>query len=118
MQLDPRGLDINRGAFFAGSTPRHQAGLRSFSDLPGDFQLDVHLRYLSKIRHLPEIVNGEGIGEYAEMDVRIAKQLTEQLEVSLVGQNLLHDRHIEFGAPAARGEIQRGMYVKMVWRNL
>ena len=118
VQLDPRGLDINRGAFFAGSTPRHQFGLRSFSDLPGDFQLDVHFRYLSKIRHLPEIVNGDGIGEYAEMDVRLAKQLSKQLEISLVGQNLLHDRHIEFGTPEARGEIQRGMYIKMVWRNL
>lgn len=117
MQLDTNGIDANRGAFFAGSTPRHQAGLRSLCDLPADFQFDVQLRYLSRIRSLPDIVSGEGIGEYAEMDMRIAKQINKQLEVSLIGQNLLHDHHVEFGTPEARGEIQRGIYAKVVWTN-
>jgi iron complex outermembrane receptor protein len=118
MRLDPHGMDLNRGAFLAGSTPRHQFGLRSLCDLPADFQFDVQFRYVSAIRHIPEIVNGDGIGDYAEMDMRIAKQLTKQLELSLVGQNLLHDHHVEFGAPAARGEIQRGVYAKIVWKSL
>lgn len=118
MQLDPNGLDANRGSFYAGATPRHQVGLRSLCDLPADFQFDVQFRYLSRIRTLPEIVTGDGIGEYAEMDMRIAKQLNERVEVSLVGQNLLHDHHVEFGTEAARGEIQRGVYAKIIWNGL
>lgn len=115
MQLEPQGLDINRGRFLAGSTPRHQVGLRSTMDLPGAVQFDVQLRYLSAIRHLPDIVDGGGLSDYGEADVRLAKRLSPQLEVSLVGRNLLHDHHAEFGAAEARGEIQRSFYAKAVW---
>lgn len=116
MQLDPNGLDINRGEFLSDATPRHQFGLRSFLDLPAGFQLDVHFRYLSAIRRLPEIIDGDGISAYGEMDVRVAKRLNQQVEVALVGQNLLHDEHVEFGTPAARGEIQRAVYAKITWQ--
>jgi iron complex outermembrane receptor protein len=72
---------------------------------------------VSAIRSLPDIVEGDGISDYAEMDLRVAKQLSEQLELSLVGQNLLHDKHIEIGTPEARGEIQRAVYARITWRR-
>jgi iron complex outermembrane receptor protein len=115
MQIDPTGLDLNRGRFLAGATPRHQFGLRSQLDLPANFQVDVQYRYQSAIRHIPDIVNGDGIGGYSEMDMRLAKRLNSKLEVSLVGQNLLHSHHTEFGAPTARGEIERGVYAKLAF---
>jgi hypothetical protein len=35
----------------------------------------------------------------------------------VVGQNLLHDHHPEFGFPApTRAEIQRSVYGKIAWR--
>jgi len=116
MDVDSSGDDLNRGEFLAGSTPRHQFGLVSYLDLPSNCQFDIHFRYVSAIRKLPEIVEGDGISDYAEMDVRLAKRLSSQLELSLVGQNLLHAEHVEFGTPEARGEIQRAVYAKMVWR--
>jgi len=116
MNLDSSGDDLNRGEFLAGSTPRHQFGLRSFLDLPARCQLDVDFRYVSAIRKLPEIVDGSGISGYSEMDIRLTRQMSKQLELSLVGQNLLHSNHVEFGTPEARGEIQRAVYAKMVWR--
>jgi iron complex outermembrane receptor protein len=117
MKINSTGDDLNRGEFLAGSTPRHQFGLRSFLDLPANWQVDVHFRYVSAIRSLPDIVEGDGISDYAEMDLRVAKQLSEQLELSLVGQNLLHDKHIEIGTPEARGEIQRAVYARITWRR-
>jgi iron complex outermembrane receptor protein len=116
MQLDSSGLDLNRGEFLAGSTPRHQFGLRSFLDLPANYEFDVQFRYLSAIRHIPAIVNGDGISAYGEMDMRLAKRLSKQVEVALVGQNLLHDHHVEFGTPESRGAIQRAVYAKVTWR--
>ena len=115
LRLDPQGDDINRGRFLAGSTPRHQFGLRSYLDLPARFQFDVMWRRLSAIRQIPRIVSGEGLAGYAELDVRLAWDGWRRLELSLVGQNLLHDHHAEFGEPAARGEIQRGVYGKLAW---
>ncbi len=117
LSLDPHGQDQNRGRFLEGATPSHQFGLRSFLELPGGFQIDAQWRSLSAIRSLPEIASGAGIGGYSELDLRIAWQAGERLEVSLVGQNLLHDRHTEFGTPVARGQIERGVYGKIVWRR-
>jgi iron complex outermembrane receptor protein len=115
LNLDPRGADLNRGRFLEGSTPRHQFGLRSYLDLPGRFQFDVMFRRLGAIRQIPQIVTGEGLDGYAELDVRLAWDGWRRMEISLVGQNLLHDHHAEFGEPASRGEIQRGVYGKVAW---
>jgi iron complex outermembrane receptor protein len=99
-----------------GATPRHQFSLRSLLDLPGGLQLDAQFRHSTRIRRLPEIASGEGIAGYSELDVRVAWQASEHLELSLVGQNLLHDHHLEFGTPQTRGEIERGVYGKAAWR--
>ena len=33
----------------------------------------------------------------------------------VIGQNLLHNHHVEFGPPTGRGAIQRGAYAKLAW---
>jgi iron complex outermembrane receptor protein len=115
LSLDPGGQDVNRGAFLEGATPRHQAGMRLSLDLPARFQFDAQLRYLSAIRRIPLIVTGEGLPGYGEMDVRLAWGGWRQLEISVVGQNLLHARHAEFGSPTTRGEIERSVYGRIAW---
>jgi iron complex outermembrane receptor protein len=115
LSLTPRGADLNRGRFLEGSTPRHQFGLRSYLDLPARFRFDVMFRRLSAIEQIPQIVTGQGLDGYAELDVRLAWDGWRRMEISLVGQNLLHDQHAEFGNPAARGEIERGVYAKVAW---
>jgi iron complex outermembrane recepter protein len=89
--------------------PNHQASLRSSWDLPGHLEFDADFRYVS------QIVN-QGVPAYEELDVRLAWRPTPKLELSIVGQNLLHDHHPEFGALASRQEIQRGVYGKVTWR--
>jgi iron complex outermembrane receptor protein len=115
VRLDPEGADLNRGAWLEGSTPRHQFGLRSSWDLPSNFQFDAQFRALTRIRQIPAIVSGEGLPGYEEVDVRLAWDGWRQLELSIVGQNLLNSRHIEFGGPGTRGEIERSVYGKVAW---
>jgi iron complex outermembrane receptor protein len=115
LTIEPHGQDANRGRFFDGATPRHQFGLRSFVDLPASFQLDGQLRSLSAVRRLPPLVSGTGIDGYTELDLRLAWRGWQQMELSIVGQNLLHPHHAEFGPPAQRGEMERGMYAKVAW---
>jgi iron complex outermembrane recepter protein len=115
LSLRPRGSDLNRGAFLDGATPRHQAGVRASFDLPSRVRLDAQLRHLSAIRRLPPVVSGEGLPGYRELDVRLAWDAWRQLELSIVGQNLLHARHVEFGPADHRGEIERGVYLKAAW---
>jgi len=115
LNITPHGQDQNRGAFIAGSTPRSQVGLRSSIDVRG-VQIDGFLRRIGAIRHDPQIVTGEGIPAYTELDVRLA-HAWHQLEFELLLRNLLHEEHLEFGAPAQRGEIERSAYAGITWRR-
>lgn len=115
LTLNPRGQDVNRGEFYEGATPRHQVGVRSQIDLWQDFMIDLEYRYNSDIDRVPDEPSGIGIGAYSELDLRVAWRATPNIELSLVGQNLLHERHIETGSPFARGEIERSVYAKLVW---
>jgi iron complex outermembrane receptor protein len=57
------------------------------------------------------------VPSYFELDTRLAWHAGERLELSIVGQNLLHNHHPEYGQPGPmRVEIQRSVYGKVAWR--
>jgi iron complex outermembrane receptor protein len=89
--------------------PDRQFFLHSSVDLPAHLRLDARLRAIGEIarRQVPA---------YSELNARLTWQPTAQLDLSIVGQNLLHDRHAEFGALATRREIKRGVYGIVEWR--
>lgn len=115
LNLDPRGMDVNNGRFADGSTPRHQLGLRAAVDV-GPLQLDAFLRHVSRIRRDPQIVSGEGIKGYTDLDLRLAYS-RRQLELVLALQNLLHHDRLEFGAPDQRGGVERSLRATLIWRT-
>jgi iron complex outermembrane receptor protein len=109
LSLDPESLDPTAGKA-EGDDPRSRFVLRSLMDLPGGFELDGTVRYVAR---LPSPV----VPAYTELDLRLGWQASDRLEFSLVGQNLLHARHPEFGAPSPfRQEVERGAYGKVTWR--
>jgi iron complex outermembrane receptor protein len=115
IDIDRGGADLNRGRFLDGATPRHQFGLRSILDLARGWQVDAQFRRVSSLRRVPQIATGGGIEGYSELDVHLAWLARPNLQITVVGQNLLHGQHAEFGAPLGRGEIQRGIYGKAAW---
>jgi iron complex outermembrane recepter protein len=115
VRLEASGQDQNRGKLLEGATPHHQFGVRSFLDLRGGFQLDGQLRSLAAVRQLPTVPSGEAVPPYTELDLRLAWRGWRQIEVSVVGRNLLHGHHPEFGAPAQRGEVERELLTKIAW---
>jgi iron complex outermembrane receptor protein len=86
-------------------------------DLGANVELDAYFRHLTAIRRLPTDDTGEGLPGYAELDLRAAWQASRQIELAVVGQNLLHARHAEFGEPGTRGEIQRGVFASITIRR-
>ena len=107
--------DLNNGLSEVAD-PRNQFSLRSSWDLPRRLELDAGVRWVDELR-----VNSGGapasVPAYWEMDVRLAWRPVEDLEISLVGQNLLHDQHREYGAASpTREEIERSVYAKVAWR--
>jgi iron complex outermembrane recepter protein len=89
-------------------SPDRQLSLQSSLDLPARLRLDSGLRYVSEIAN-------QQVPAYAELDARLTWSPTSHLDLSLVGQNLLHPRHVEFGAPTNRREIERGLQGTAQW---
>jgi iron complex outermembrane receptor protein len=80
-----------------GDEPRHQASLRGAFILRADLDLDVWFRYVESVSSIYVGAEGMyGIDEYVTMDMRLAWRPSEDLELSLVSQNLLDSGHVEF----------------------
>jgi iron complex outermembrane receptor protein len=97
--------------------PQQQVFLRSSMDLPWKLTLDAGARWIDTLT----LNNGPTLAtvpSYFEMDARLAWQATKHIEVSIVGQNLLHDRHQEYGYPGnpATEEIVRSVYGEVTCR--
>jgi iron complex outermembrane recepter protein len=107
----PGSTDTNPGTSEAND-PEHLLSLRSSVDVR-NWQLDATYRQVSRI----ETQNVPG---YDELDLRLAWLPSPSLELSVVGQNLLHAHHPEFGVITGmsntRTEIERGVYGKALWR--
>ncbi|HYI07605.1 MAG TPA: TonB-dependent receptor [Thermoanaerobaculia bacterium] len=108
LRLAPGSRDVF-GVAFAGNDPRCQWQLRSSIDLPRGFALDLWLRNVGSLK-------SPAVPAYLEADVRIAWDAAESLELSLDGQNLLHERHLEFVNPSITpSEIPRSLTLTARW---
>ena len=95
-----------------GTNPRHEAALRSWLDLPRGIEFDATLRHVAS---LPLIE----VPAYTELDLRIGWRMSNQVEFSLVGHNLLDRAHPEFIPSfflAQATEVQRSVYGKVTFR--
>ncbi|HLZ66192.1 MAG TPA: TonB-dependent receptor [Aliidongia sp.] len=97
------------GLAFAAEDPNHQAALRSSMNLGPDVTWDADLRYVGKLHNTT-------VPEYAELNTRLGWKLTNALEISLSGFNLLHARHAEFFESGQSDQIPRSFVVETRWR--
>ncbi len=95
---------------YEGSTPRNQLVLQSFVNLPKKLELDQSFRFV-------EALPAQMVRSYETADARLGWQITRQLQLSVIGQNLLQPRYPQFGGdPGGLVQIKRGVYAKLVWR--
>ena len=115
LHVKPGQTDLN-AALNETADPEHQFSLRSSLNLPRHTELDAALRWVDTLRNNNGPVPGT-VPSYFELDTHLAWHATDRLELSLVGQNLLHNRHPEYGFPGpTRPEIERTAYGKLTWR--
>jgi len=62
--------------------------------------------------------NVQAVAAYVTADVRLSYRPTPNLEFSVVGQNLLDDRHPEQASTVGHAtvEVPRGFYGRITWR--
>jgi len=99
--LDPVGGNLK-----TEDEPNHHFNVRSYLNLPHNFELDLLLYYQSRYV-------ARNVDEYVRLDVRLGWKPIPEVELSLIGQNLLDSQHPEFGDQFAfRTETERSVYAK------
>jgi iron complex outermembrane receptor protein len=99
--------------YVEGLAPRNQFSLRAGVDVADNLELDATMRYVDELTSLR-------FDNYAELDLGATWYPLPFLELSLVGQNLLHDHHPEqafaFSGSGMYTEVERRAYGKATWR--
>jgi iron complex outermembrane receptor protein len=114
IRVKPGKVDLNH-ALGETADPQQQFSLRSSMDLPQHMELDARLRWVDTL-HNNNGSNPGTVPSYFELDARLSWRPVKRLELSIVGQNLLHDQHPESGFPGpTREEIARSVYGQVSW---
>jgi iron complex outermembrane receptor protein len=95
-----------------GESPHHQVSLRSSMDIVSDVALDLWVRYVDD---LPS----QDVDSYFTLAVRLGWKLDRNVELSVVGQNLLDNQHPEYKPEfidTIPTEVERGVYGKVTWQ--
>ena len=109
-------MQLNRDAGVPASAevaerqiPRHQVYVRSSWNLPRDLEFDLIGRFVDRLRGFTPPVDS-----YVALDARLGwkPRQNKNLELAIVGQNLLDSHHQEAGAV----QIQRGVYGMATYR--
>jgi iron complex outermembrane receptor protein len=111
LSLHPETFDILSGGV-EDETAEQQFFMQHSFDLPRNVEFDATLRYVDAIPAF-------GVEDYLTMDIRLAWLPREDLEFSLVGQNLFDDSHLEHDSSFVTivpTEVERGVYGKVTWR--
>ncbi|HWD19786.1 MAG TPA: TonB-dependent receptor [Verrucomicrobiae bacterium] len=95
--------------------PQQQFQIRWAFDLTRDIDLDTALRWVDRI----QVNSGSSVAtlpSYFELNARLAWRPAKHWELALVGENLLHTRHVEYGFPSSsQEEIDRAVYGKLTF---
>jgi iron complex outermembrane recepter protein len=112
MHLDPTSQDTTSVLDAEGGSPVNSAQLRSHFDLAHRIGWDASAYFVDRLR------SGD-IPSYIRLDTGLTWRWTEGLAMSLVGQNLVKDRHLEFvdDSGSIRSTlIKRSAYAKFTWQ--
>jgi len=124
LDLDPRAN--LESEFLESGSPRHQFLIWAALNPRSDLQVDGIGRFMgalpkrTNIEQLPyvERLPNRGVDQYLELDLRIAWRPMRDLEIAVVGQNLLADQHLEAVDTLLDTQpthVQRGLYGAITW---
>ena len=112
LHTKPASRDTMSAADTQGSDPQHQAKLRSHVELFQGLSWDATASFESGLPF-------HDVASYTRLDSQLSWKFAERAEISLVGQNLLQDHHIESLDALTlvnSALIKRSAYAKLVWR--
>jgi iron complex outermembrane recepter protein len=112
MHFAPTSQDMSSVLNDQGSSPVHSAQLRSHLDVSRGFSWDVSAYFVDRL------ISG-AVPSYTRLDTGFTWRWTERISSSVVGQNLVKDRHLEFvddTGSVISTQIKRSAYAKVTWQ--
>ena len=101
-------------------SPQHLLSLRSEMSFSNNINVDLWFRYQDNFGRRNAFTSRDfGIQNYVTLDARLSWKPIKDLELSIIGQNLLDSRHPEYldeGYARPIVEIERGVYGKLLWK--
>lgn len=94
MSTDPQSQDTVTPLFIEHGTPRHTAELRSHYDLSRAIAWDTALYFVDHLSN--QSPAADVVIPDTRLDTGVTWKLGERFAVSVFGQNLLQDHHLEF----------------------
>ena len=108
----PLSNDLTGGPATEGGSPNQGAQLRSHLDLPGHWGWNASAYFVGR---LP----AQAVPSYTRLDSNLTWQIAERFSITLAGENLLKDRHLEYtgsDSTVLPSLIKRSVYAKFTWQ--
>ena len=109
LAFKPDSRDASASSNLANNDARRQWFLRSYVDVSDAHKIDFSLRYNSGLPN-------PAVRAYTELDAQWTWSASPSLDIALVGKNLLHSSHAEFGLAQGSSMFERSVMVKLVQR--
>jgi iron complex outermembrane receptor protein len=112
MHRDPTSTDSTDPVLIEGSSPRAQAQLRSHLELAPRWTWDASVYFVGRLPAL-------NIPSYTRLDTGLAWKFGKELSLSVVGQNLLRDHHLESNGSdqiVISSIVKGSAYAKFTWQ--
>ena len=109
--------DLTSGVSLEHNAPRHSAQIRSHLDLARGFSWNNSVYFVDSLSNQGTFASSK-VPSYTRLDSELSWKSGKQFSMSLVGQNLLQDRHLEFLGTLGSvqsSEMKRGGYIQFVW---
>jgi iron complex outermembrane receptor protein len=111
LHKDPGSQDTMTMTDTEGTSPHHEAQLRSHVSLPRGVAWDANVYFVDR---LP----APSIAGYARLDSQLTWQVAERIGFSVVGENLLEEHHAEFNdrlQSVNSSDVKRSASVRFTW---
>lgn len=124
LELDLNPNDGNTGldiiVVYEDSSPQHALSLRMTMNFREDWQVNLWLRYVDEFAAggIQSLLTGRMIDDYVAFDANISWCPTENVELSLVAQNLFNSSRLEFVSEylAPLTDIEQNIYTRLTYR--
>ncbi len=119
LEIGANSTSANLPDITAAISPKHQFSIQSAINVNKDLQFNLWARYVDSLKASKDMrsVNEMKVDAYLTLDANVSWRPVENLELMLVGQNLLNSRHLEyvseFSTPLT--EIERSVYGKLTY---